>query len=140
MKPVHDLSRAQSYVPYVRQALENPTEEVVYFSAQRRSINCVIEEFQLKGRPMGFLEAKVYILEAMQELVAGDFSHSHSQWDGFADVYGVVRDEIPWFIKFMLGVDLEKKQEYLEQISFHRPEKDLKLANGKIIKTDGKVS
>lgn len=121
-------------------ALSDPTKDTVYFSARSKSIDRVIEEFQLKGKPMDPLKAEVYILESILKLEQKDFVGTYSQWaNDYADWYGIFQDGIPWYVKFLVDNDPVKQTEFLEQISFHRSDRDMKLENGKTIKLNGSI-
>lgn len=45
-----------------------------------------------------------------------------------ADVYGLIFDGKPWFVKFRIDEDGE-----LDEISFHAPAKEIKTVAGKVI-------
>lgn len=83
----YDLEKVKLYA---KQALDDPSTEVVFFSSPSRSIDLVIEEFLTKGKPMDLLQAKIYILESILGLESKDFWKVQSQWqDVFADWYGI---------------------------------------------------
>lgn len=120
-------------------ALNDPTVEVVNFIHPPKSFLSVIEEFQTRGEYLDFLKAQIYIFDALMELSEADYSASHVQWEAVVDVYGVVRDRIPWYVKFCIYSDEITGERKLEEISFHRIEKDLRLANRRTIKMDGTI-
>ena len=137
MAAIYDLNKVKAHA---KQALDDPTIESVWFSAPKKSIFSVIDEFQLKGQSMDPLRAKIYILDSIIGLQDSDYYATHTQWGTiFADWYGIVRDQIPWYVKFFLDKDTVTDREFLDQVSFHRTDRDIKLANGLLIKTDGSI-
>ncbi len=101
-------------------------EDTVWFSAVTRSVDQVTSVYP----HFSTQEAVRFILEAMLSLTEGDYCSSNLQWgstDLVADVYGLIYDGKPWFIKFLIENDT------VEEISFHPPEKPIKTSAGKII-------
>ncbi len=106
-------------------------EDSVLFTAPTRSLFQIIETFCCSVP-----EAKRICIEGIRSLEPSDFSHSLFQWDAVADVYGLQNYQgFDWYVKFIL--DKDECGELLESISFHRPEKDLKLVDGRILKAKG---
>lgn len=114
-------------LPEVRRLIE---EKRYWFPAKPRSIHAVISVFEDLGTGIQESEAVSYILEAVSRLKTADFCESVLQWNDpkcIADVYGIMKDGHPWYVK--LRIDDNE----LEEISFHPPEKQMRLANGKMI-------
>jgi hypothetical protein len=67
-------------------------------------------------------------LQGILVLKPEDFVERILQWGSVvADVYGLVFDARPWYVKFIF------EEGVLEEISFHPPEKPLKTVVGKLI-------
>jgi len=101
-------------------------EDTVWFSAASRSIDPVVASYP----HFSTQEATAWILRAILTLQEGDFCFSNLQWGDpnlVADVYGLVFDGRPWFVKFLI------ENGCLEEISFHPPEKTLTTVSGKQI-------
>ena len=99
---------------------ENPG----WFSAPRSSVDYVIHVFACDNT-----SAERMILEGLLQLEKHHFSQRVSMWDGVADEYGLEDYlEHNWYINFMIEADGS-----LEEISFHPCEKDMTLANGKVL-------
>jgi len=122
--PKHDLNLVKELCEKCLKGFSG----IVEFNAPSRSINCVIEVLACETAS----EAKEVCLRGIMQLEKGDYSHSLVQWETIADVYGLqdYRDN-DWYIKFVVHDDDGKWT--LEEVSFHRPEKDLKLADGRIL-------
>ena len=102
-------------------------EDTVFISAPSRSVHQVVAIYPLLGDEQ---DAVKFILNGILSLTEQDFCFSNLQWNdpgAVADVYGIVYDGHPWFVKFLV------QDQCLEEISFHPPEKPLKTASGKII-------
>jgi len=120
--PAHPLGEVKRLVnDYLQKG-----EDTVWFSAKSRPIDVVSELYP----QWTVAEVIRFILEAILTLTEGDFCSSNLQWGGtnlVADVYGIVYDGKPWFVKFLI------ENGCLEEISFHPPEKALKTIGGKVI-------
>lgn len=112
--------------------VQEPQSQKVYFTATSKSTESVIEVFRRKGNFMSPPDAQKYILNGILELSDKDFfKREVGQWDArlVTDQYGIKKDGIPWFIKFLIGKD-ELENECLEQISFHPTTVDMLLESG----------
>lgn len=101
----------------------------IWFSAPSRSISTVIRAYSRTDAPKGFVEASQFILAGILTLTTADFVERTLQWGGpeVADVYGLLFDGRPWYVKFILSDGV------LEEISFHPPEAPLRTVSGTII-------
>ena len=99
----------------------------VWFSAPSRSIQEVIKVYQGSIDFKDAEEAAIFILKGIRSLKPENFVERILQWDAIADVYGVIFDSRPWYVKFMVEDGI------LNEISFHPPTKPLKTISGLII-------
>jgi len=121
MTPKYDLKQMQSLI------LSGKLDKI-WFSAPSRSIQEVIRVFRETDHPKSNEEAIDFILKGLLRLAGEDFVKVSPQWENeFADVYGLVFDGRPWFVKFIMSDD------GLEEISFHPPKEEMKTVGGKII-------
>ena len=97
-----------------------------WFPASSRSVNCVMKLYAKLNRPMTTEAAEAFILAGIKTLTLEDFYQRVLQWDCVADIYGVVYDNNPWFIKFMI----DPEEDELQEISFHTPKEDFKTVGG----------
>ena len=111
----------------IRQLCSTGNRELIWFSATSRSTSQVIAVYAATDSPKGYKEAVEFILKGLQALTTEDFVESVLQWNTVADVYGLVFDNRPWYVKFIF------ENGVLEEISFHPPEKPLKTVSGKTI-------
>lgn len=122
-KPAHPLSEVKRLV----NAYLQDNRDTIWFSATSRSINQVAAIY-----PHFDQQAIVrFILNALLILTEADYCSSNLQWAGsqlVADVYGIICDGKPWFVKFLIENDC------LEEISFHPPERPLQTVGGKLIR------
>lgn len=101
--------------------------EALWFSARSRSLDCVVRVLSCTE-----VAAECTILDGLVRLKDSDFCRSRLQWDDVVDEYGLENYcGQNWYIKFMICQDDTKS---IEQISFHPLEKDMILANGKILR------
>lgn len=94
-----------------------------------RSIDQVIESYGKAKTQESILEAEDFILNGIQKLTEQNFYKRVIQWDDLsciADVYGIILDGKPWFVKFR--IDFE--EDLLEEISFHSPEAEFTTVGG----------
>ncbi len=107
-------------------------QRAVDFSAPSRSLRAV-QEFLEKNTPNGLScrEAESFIYEGIKQLTNSCFCRRIHQWGIVADEYGLFFMKINWYIKFAIEEDEDGK--FLNEISFHPLEKNMKLANGKIL-------
>ncbi len=121
-EPLHDLQRVFELIK----------EQKVWFSAKSRSVYAVQKAYELTKQSKSLAEAEEFILKAIQALTKEHFCKRVIQWNDsncVADVYGLIFDEKPWYVKFMIGAD-DDDGEYLDEISFHPPEKEFETVGG----------
>ncbi|MBI4405458.1 MAG: type II toxin-antitoxin system MqsR family toxin [Deltaproteobacteria bacterium] len=123
LKPAHPLDEVKRLVnAYLQEG-----KDTVFISAPSRSVDQVMMIYPHFGVEQ---EAVTFILNGILTLTESDFCFSNLQWNDpnlVADVYGIIYDGKPWFIKFLIENDC------LEEISFHPPEKPLRTVSGKTI-------
>jgi hypothetical protein len=125
LKPKYDLEKVKNIC---EQCLESTdTERFINFIAPSRSLQCVVEVVGCKPS-----EASAICIKGILQLNSNDFSHHVLQWGDVSDVYGLQNYlNNDWYIKFTLYQEDDRFK--LEEISFHRPEHDLKLVDGRIL-------
>jgi len=109
----------------------------IWFSAPSRSVNEVIKAYAGSTTPKNYEDAVKFILGGIKTLDDGAFVERVVQWGDpkcIADVYGLIYDGKPWYVKFRIEDD-----GVLDEISFHPPEKELKTISGKIISKGAKT-
>lgn len=104
-----------------------------WFSAPSRSVSKVIEVYAASGKPMTNTEAEAFIIQGVLALKEENFFQSGTQWEMVVDIYGLIHHGLPWYVK--LGVQDEEtedgtKEPWLQEISFHQPEKAFKTVGG----------
>ena len=110
--------------------IDSDDSEKVRFSAKSKSIDPVIEVYSKTSNPKTISEAQLFILSGLKTLTDLNFVQRTIQWNNpkcIADVYGLIYDKRPWYIKFVI------EDGTLEQISFHPPIAELKTIRGLII-------
>lgn len=65
-----------------------------------------------------------FILIGIKTLTEKNFVQTVLQWGSGADVYGLIYEGYPWYIKFMVDDD------GLQEISFHVAEKEMVTISG----------
>ncbi len=107
------------------------------FTVPDKSINAVIAVFKdILGCPKSNVEAEVFIKNELVKLERKNFAQRSMVFGSVvADVYGKVIDGEPWYIKFLIESDDEDI--WLEELSFHPPDKPLMLQNGDKINKGG---
>jgi len=103
----------------------------IWFSAPSRSVNEVIKAYAGSPTPKTNVDAISFILSGIKTLTDKDFVQSLPQWSDpkcIADIYGLIYDGKPWYVKFLIGDD-----GVLEEISFNPPIKELVTVSGKKI-------
>ena len=102
--------------------------EKVWFSAPSRSLHEVIRIYAKASHPKTLDDATGFVLQGILKLTGDDFAGRTTQWDTVTDVYGLMFDDRPWYIKFALEEDGT-----LQEISFHPPSKEIETVGGKKI-------
>lgn len=111
-----------------------------WFSAPSRSVNKVIEVYAASPTPKSASDAEAFILEGIFTLRNENFFKSGIQWGMVTDIYGLIHDGRHWYVK--LGVQLEENESgdasepWLQEISFHPPEKPFTTIGGIMIRTE----
>ena len=100
----------------------------IWFPAPSRSVLAVVRVYEKTATPKDLNEAKEFILAGIRALKDGDFVDHNYQWETTHDIYGIVVDGRPWYVKFCIDGDGD-----LSQVSFHPPERELKTVDGHII-------
>ncbi len=103
----------------------------VRFTVARRSVDTVMLVYEKIARVKTVQEAEDFILDGILRLTARNFQKSVIQWGDptcVADVYGLLHDELPWYVKFRLD-----EKGILEEISFHPPDRAFKTVGGMVI-------
>jgi hypothetical protein len=106
-----------------------------WFSARPRSSFAVITAYASTGKNKNGVEAEAFILKAIRSLAEINFCESVLQWNDpkcVADVYGFIYDDRPWYVKFRINRE-DEDQPFLDEISFHPPEKEMKTVSGLVI-------
>jgi len=116
-----------------QEALNNPDSNKVWFSAPPKSYESVIKALKKQGITVSTDGAQKYILREILNLSPADFMEQWAgQWDDprrVVDHYGKRKDGIPWFIKF----DINRQENFLDELSFHPALKDMRLENKTVI-------
>jgi hypothetical protein len=123
--PKHDLISVQALI-------RRGVADSIWFSAPSRSLNEVVRVYSGTDTPKSLAEAADFICAGILELTPRHFVERVLQWEVVADVYGIIYDHRPWYVKFVLDDGV------LEEISFHPPEKALKTVGGLQIPTETK--
>ncbi len=110
--------------------IDTEDSEKVWFSATSKSIGPVIEVYFNTSSPKSIIGARLFILAGLKTLTDLNYVKRSIQWNNpkcIADVYGLIYDKRPWYIKFVI------EDGVLEQISFHPPKAELKTMGGLLI-------
>lgn len=96
-----------------------------WFSAKSRSVDEVTRVYAATSNPKSAEEAERFILDGIFALTPSNFYDRGFQWEMTVDIYGLIYDNRPWFVKF--GMDEQEdengtKEKLLQEISFHPPE------------------
>lgn len=103
-----------------------------------KSVNAVIAVFKdIIGSPKTTVEADDFIRDELAKLELKDFAERTLVFQNtvVADVYGKIINGQPWYIKFLIRI--EDGETWLEELSFHPPDRPLKLQSGNIIDKGG---
>jgi hypothetical protein len=115
--PKHDLNTVQALI-------RRGVADSIWFLAPSRSLYEVVRVYGSTDTPKSLTEAADFICAGLLELTPKHFVERVLQWEVVADVYGIIYDSRPWYVKFVLDNGV------LEEISFHPPEKALKTVGG----------
>jgi hypothetical protein len=113
----------------LEEVYEKIRQKKYWFSAMSRSIDQVIKAYGKVKNQEVIEEAEGFILDGILKLNEQNFYKRVIQWDDLsciADVYGIILDGKPWFVKFR--IDFEEN--LLEEISFHPPEAEFTTVGG----------
>lgn len=95
-----------------------------WFSAPSRSYRAVVNVFAKTKTQKTPEEAMQFILDGIKTLTEKNFVKTVLQWGSGADVYGLICEGYPWYVKFMID------EEELQEISFHLAEKEMITIGG----------
>jgi hypothetical protein len=114
-------------------------ESKYWFSAPSRSVNEVIKVYSGSGSPKSNSEAEKFITDGVLTLTDGNFYQSATQWGMVVDIYGLIYDGKPWYVKFAIADEEEGgvTEPLLQEISFHPPEKEFVTSGGIKISSGG---
>ena len=99
---------------------------LVKFSAPRRSVDVVVTALKCSAH-----QATQKIATGLLTLSEGDFSERVWQWNDVYDAYGLENYEgHNWYIKYCVVTEEGK---YIEQVSFHPVQRELKLPDGRTL-------
>ena len=104
-----------------------------WFSTPSRSVNEVVKVYATTKTPKSNVEAEKYILDGLFALKDANFFKSSRQWDMTVDIYGLILDTHPWFVKFAIADeenDAGVSEPWLQEISFHPPDQAFKTVGG----------
>lgn len=93
----------------------------------QRGTKLVIEAYRNSTTPMENREADDFILAGVRSLTPDNFCKSvlhKNDSSVIMDEYGLIYDDKPWYVKLYLDGD------FLFQLSFHPPQREMKLENG----------
>ena len=124
----------------MKAAAKYPLEEVFklirankyWFSAPSRSVNEVVKVYATMTTPKSNVEAEKFILDGIFSLKEDNFYQRSMQWDMVTDIYGLIFDTRPWFVKFAIADEElgESTEPWLQEISFHPPDIAFVTAGG----------
>jgi hypothetical protein len=123
--PKYDLSTVQLLV-------HRNVPDTIWFSAPSRSVDEVVRVYRTSATPKNPTEAAAFILQGLLALTGGNFVERLMQWGTVADVYGLVFDGRPWYVKFVF------EDGVLEEISFHPPQRPMTTITGLVIPAEEK--
>ncbi len=104
-----------------------------------RAIALVIKVYADTDQPKSRDDAETFIIDGLLNLESIAFCERKwmSEWEQVVDIYGKVIDDYPWFIKFYIEYEEDgsagESKACLCNVSFHPPDRDITLANGKCI-------
>ena len=108
----------------------------VWFSAQPRSINAVLKVYKSEvSGPKDAEEARRFILQGIRTLTEVNFVRTVVMWNDpgcLGDEYGLIYEKRGWYAKFRIDEDGD-----LDEISFHPPERELRVTGGLVIPAAG---
>lgn len=103
-----------------------------WFAAPSRSVNEVVKVYATTANPKSNVEAEKFVLDGIFSLKEVNFYQHSFQWDMVTDIYGLIFDTRPWFVK--LGIADEEEDGVTEpllwEISFHTPKEAFVTTGG----------
>ena len=103
----------------------------IIFSVPSKSTESVVTVFAETETPKSLVEATRYIFRGIKSIGNDDFVERQCLFDDptcIADVYGIIFENRSWYVKFYIDEEI-----YLEQVSFHPPEWEMKTVSGKLV-------
>jgi hypothetical protein len=116
----------------LQEVLRLVDEKKGWFSARPRSTLAVTKAYEGSTNPKSQDEAEAFIWQGIRSLTDAHYCESVLQWGDpkcIADVYGIIFDGRPWYVKFRIN----DEEGLLEEISFHPPEKEMRTVSGMVI-------
>ncbi len=107
--------------------IDSGDKSLIWISAPSRSVIEIVKVYQSSSQGMDAELATKFIIKGLRALTPDCFVERVLQWDAVADVYGIIFDGKPWYVKFMLEDGI------INEISFHPPEKPLKTISDRVI-------
>ena len=104
-----------------------------WFPAPSRSFLIVQGLYSETPKAKSTIEAKQFILAGILSLKPENFYKRQMQWGVIVDIYGLIFDDMPWFVKFAIAPaenDDGFEESFLQEISFHPPERSFVTRGG----------
>ena len=108
-------------------------------SSVSTAVSRVMEVYSGSHPSMEAAEAENFIIDGLKSLTEDDFVRTVLMkiTRTPADEYGLVYDNRDWYVKLSIETYLGTDERYVDNVSFHPPEKDLTTVNGLILKGQG---
>ena len=102
-------------------------------------INEVIRAYANSDTPKTTADAEKFIVGALLTLTEQNFYKRDIQWEVVVDIYGLIYDKRPWYVKFAVANEEENgvTEPWLQEISFHPPKEEFVTSGGITIKAEG---
>lgn len=84
------------------------------------------------GNPKTDSEAERFVLDGIFTLSDQNLYQCGMQWGVVVDIYGLIYDGRPWYVKFAIADEEENNvtEPWLQEISFHPPNKEFETLGG----------
>lgn len=116
---------------------------LIWFPVEDKSVKAVVAYFLLIcGTRVNPKQAQKFLLQGIKRLTEEDFVCRRMLYGDpscIADVYGIILEDAPWYVKFRLAEKCEyedteeRSLSYLEEVSFPPPSSPLRTVSGKEI-------